>query len=263
MKNFKDKVVIITGAGRGQGEVEATLFAERGASVAICDVLEEEGKRLAADLSARGLEARFFFLDVASSENWDSVVAEVIQWRSRIDILVNNAGILSRKTIATYTEVDWRRVLDVNLTGSFFGISKVTPYMCAQGGGAIVNIASNAAFSGHADPAYTASKWGLRGLTKSAALEFARAGVRVNCVCPGLVVTDINRDAAHLKTMIDLTPAGRAVEASEIASVVAFLAGDESSMITGEEIVVDGGFIAGAGYWKVAVEAGHYDAGNR
>jgi 3alpha(or 20beta)-hydroxysteroid dehydrogenase len=160
------------------------------------------------------------------------------------------------------SEAAWRRVLDVNLTGSFLGIQKVAPQMCAQRSGAIVNIASNAAMSGHADPAYTASKWGVRGLTKSAALEFAAFNVRVNCVCPGLVLTDINRNAAHLQAMIGLTPLGRAAESSDIAALVAFLASDEARMITAEEIVVDGGFVVGAGYWKVSTEAGLYTVPN-
>jgi len=258
MSSLKGKVAIVTGGSRGQGLVEATLFAERGASVAICDVLKEEGESAAEELRRRELDVRFVTLDVTSSANWDSLVDDVLKWKSRIDILVNNAGILNRKTISTYAEADWQRVIGVNLTGTFLGIQKVTPHMCGQGRGAIVNIGSNAALSGHADPAYTASKWGIRGLTKSAALEFATFNVRVNCVCPGLVVTDINRGAKHLEPMINMTPMGRPVEAHEVAALVAFLAGDEAGMITGEEIVIDGGFIAGAGYWKIATEAGHY-----
>jgi len=258
MQTFQDKIVIVTGGARGMGRVESTLFAEGGAYVAICDVAPEEGEQSASELRERGLQARFFKLDVTSQENWSQVIAAVLEWRGRIDVLVNNAGILYRKTISNYPEAEWRRVLDVNLTGTFLGVSQVAPTMCAQRSGAIVNIASNAALSGHADPAYTASKWGVRGLTKSAALEFAAFNVRVNCVCPGLVVTDINRHSPHLQPMIDMTPVGRAVEADEIASVVAFLASPASGGITGEEIVVDGGFTAGAAYWKVASQAGLY-----
>ncbi|MDW3682139.1 SDR family NAD(P)-dependent oxidoreductase [Cupriavidus sp. CV2] len=260
MSSFKDKVAIVTGGAGGLGRVEARLFAEQGAFVAICDVAADGGEQLAAELRDRGLQARYFTLDVTSQASWDAVIADVLRWQGRIGILVNNAGILCRKTIASYSEAEWRRVLDVNLTGTFLGISRVAPHMCTRRGGAIVNIASNAALSGHADPAYTASKWGVRGLTKSAALEFAASGVRVNCVCPGLVITDINRHSEHLKPMIAMVPMGRAVEADEIASVVAFLAGDGSGMITGEEIVVDGGFTAGAAYWKVSTDAGLYGA---
>lgn len=263
MQNFKDKVVIVTGGSRGQGAVEATLFAERGASVALCDVLEVEGEAAAAELRARGLQARFFRLDVRSADDWSRVVAAIIEWRSRIDVLVNNAGTLSRQTISNYTDADWHRILDINLTGSFFGIRQVAPHMQAQGGGAIVNIASNSAFSGHADAAYTASKWGVRGLTKSAALEFAADRIRVNCVCPGLVLAELNRDAPHVQTMIGMTPLGRSVDPGEIASVVAFLASDEASMVTAEEIVVDGGFITGGAYWKVSVDAGYYPSQRR
>ena len=258
--SFEGKVAVITGAANGQGRAEAALLARRGAAVAICDIADEAGAALAVELRDQGMAARYFHLDVGSSTDWDRVVAGVVEWQSRIDILVNNAGILKRKTIENYTEAEWRQVIDINLTGSFFGIQKVAPFMREQRSGAIVNIASNAAFSGHPDPAYTSSKWAVRGLTRSAALELAAFGVRVNCVCPGLVITDINRNAAHLGTMIGMTPLGSAAEVEDIAAMVAFLAGDEARMITGEEIVIDGGFTAGAAYWKVAVEAGYYGA---
>jgi 3alpha(or 20beta)-hydroxysteroid dehydrogenase len=260
--SFEGKVAVITGGANGQGRAEAVLFAQQGAAVAICDVAQEEGETLAAELRARGLQARYFALDVSVAADWDRMVTAVADWQSRIDVLVNNAGILKRKTIADYPEADWRRVIDINLTGSFLGIQKVAPFMREQRSGAIVNIGSNAAFSGHPDPAYTASKWAVRGLTKSAALELSVFGVRVNCVCPGLVVTDINRNAPHLATMIGMTPMGRAAEVEDIAAMVAFLAGDGARMITGEEIVIDGGFTAGAAYWKVAMEAGYYGARN-
>lgn len=249
--SFKGKVVLITGAGRGMGRVEANLFAERGASVVACDILEEEGDGVAAEIRSKGLDARFVPLDVTSAAGWAEAVARTVRSLGRIDVLVNNAGILTRRTVATYEPADWRRVLDVNLTGVFLGLQAMTPVMIGQRGGAIVNIASNAAFSGHPDPAYTASKWGLRGLSRTAALEFAPSGIRVNCVCPGLVRTDINSGAALVQPMIDMTPLGRSVEPMEIAATVAFLASDEAAMITGEEIVVDGGFTSGAGYWKI------------
>ena len=259
MQDMKEKTVIITGGGRGQGLVEAQMFAERGASVAICDILDSEGEQAARELASKNFAVRYFHLDVVADEEWKATVAAVMEWTGRIDVLVNNAGILKRKTILTYSESDWREVLDVNLTGTFLGVQNVAPHMCRQQSGVIINIASNAAFSGHPDAAYTASKWGVRGLTKSAAMEFASYGVRVNSVCPGLVVTDINRHAPHLGTMIGMTPLGRAVEAEEIAATVLFLAGDGARMITGEEIVVDGGFTAGANYWKVAQDSGAYE----
>ena len=128
--------------------------------------------------------------------------------------------------------------------------------MVEGGGGSIINISSNSAFSGHADPAYTASKWGLRGLTRSAANEFSADGIRVNAVCPGLIVTGLNRESPHLRPMIDLTPAGRSGEAEEVAQLVLYLASDASRFVTGEDFLIDGGFVAGAAYRRVGVDTG-------
>jgi 3alpha(or 20beta)-hydroxysteroid dehydrogenase len=258
MSDFAGKSVIVTGGGRGQGLVEARLFARRGAKVAICDVVAAEGEAAAALARSEGLDIVFQTLDVTSEADWQRVVDAVCVRTGRIDVLVNNAGILTRKTISECGLSDWQKVLAVNLTGAFLGIRAVTPVMRAQRSGAIANISSNSAFSGHADPAYTASKWGLRGLTKSAALEFASSGIRVNSVCPGLVLTELNQGGAHLQPMIDLTPLGRAVSPEQVAELVAFLASDAAQMITGEDIVIDGGFVHGAAYWSVATQAGRY-----
>ena len=258
MNDFSGRVVVVTGGARGQGLAEVRHFARRGARVVMADVLVDDGVTATAELIAEGLEVRFRRLDVTDGAAWDELVATTLTEWGRIDVLVNNAGILTRRSIADCDEASWRKVLDVDLTGAFLGIRAVAPTMCARRSGAIVNIASNSAFSGHVDPAYTAAKWGLRGLTRSAALEFAAFGIRVNCVCPGLVVTGLNRGAPHLAPMIDLTPLGRAVEVDEVASVVGFLASDQAAMITAEDILVDGGFIAGAAYWKVATETGRY-----
>ncbi len=177
-------------------------------------------------------------------------------WKGRIDILVNNAGIINRSTVANTGLEAFERVLKVNLTGAFLGIQAVAPVMAESGGGAIVNISSNSGYSGHYDPAYTASKWGLRGLTKSAAMEFAGKNIRVNAVCPGLVVTGLNASSPHLKPMIEMTPMQRSGTPEEIAELVAFLASDAARFITGEDFVIDGGFTAGAAYRRVAVETG-------
>lgn len=174
-----EKVVpVVTGGGRGQGAVEAELLTAAGASVLICDALEAEGEALAAKL---GEATRFLRLDVTDAEAWDGAVKTAMDWTGRLDVLVNNAGIINRKIIRDMTPEEWRRVIDVNLTGAFLGIRAAAPVM--RQGGSIINISSNSAFSGHYDPAYTASKWALRGLTRTAAMEYAQTGIRVNAIC--------------------------------------------------------------------------------
>jgi 3alpha(or 20beta)-hydroxysteroid dehydrogenase len=256
LSDLSGKTAIVTGAARGQGAVEAELLAVSGASVLLCDVLDEEGHALAERLRADGLKARFFRLDVTSEEAWAQALAIVTEWTGRLDILVNNAGIINRKIIRDMSVEEWRKVLDVNATGAFIGVKLAAPLMAETGGGSIVNISSNSAFSGHYDPAYTSSKWALRGLTRTAAMEFAEEGVRVNAICPGLIVTDLNRGSPHLKPMIGMTPMQRSGEATEVAQLVLFLASDASAFITGEDFVIDGGFTAGAGYRRVAKETG-------
>lgn len=258
MTNLTGKLAIVTGGARGQGEAEARLFAVRGASVIIADVLADEGRALAQTLEQDGFEARFAYLDVTDPQSWEGVVALAKEWKNRLDILVNNAGIINRSTIADTGLAAWERVLKVNLTGAFLGIQSATALMADSGGGSIVNISSNSGYSGHYDPAYTASKWGLRGLTRSAAMELVSKNIRVNAVCPGLVVTGLNASSPHLKPMIDLTPMKRSGKPEEIAELVLFLASDASGFITGEDFVIDGGFTAGAAYRRVAADTGIY-----
>ncbi len=256
ISDLTGRLAIVTGGARGQGEAEARLFAARGAAVIIADVLADEGRALAEVLQAEGREARFIHLDVSDPSSWEGVVTLAREWKGRIDILVNNAGIINRSTVANTGLEAWERVMKVNLTGAFLGIQAVVPVMAENGGGAIVNISSNSGFSGHYDPAYTASKWGLRGLTRSAAMEFAAKNIRINAVCPGLVVTGLNASSPHLKPMIEMTPLKRSGKPEEIAELVAFLASDAAQFITGEDFVIDGGFTAGAAYRRVAVETG-------
>lgn len=259
MTDLSGRLAIITGGARGQGEAEARLFASKGAAVIIADVLAEEGRALAESLQEEGREVRFIYLDVTDPTSWAGAVALATEWKGRIDILVNNAGIINRTIVETTSLEAWERVLKVNLTGAFLGIQAVTELMAKSGGGSIINISSNSGFSGHYDPAYTASKWGLRGLTRSAAMELTPKAIRVNAVCPGLVVTGLNANSPHLKPMIDMTPMKRSGKPEEIAELVLFLASDASSFITGEDFVIDGGFTAGAAYRKVASQTGIFD----
>lgn len=256
LTDLSGKTAIVTGAARGQGAIEAELLATAGASVLLCDVLAEDGNALAKRLTIEGKNVRFLTLDVTSEAGWHDALATVRDWTGRLDILVNNAGIINRKIIRDMSIDEWKKVMEVNATGAFIGIKLAAPMMAETGGGSIVNISSNSAFSGHYDPAYTSSKWALRGLTRTAAMEFADDKIRVNAICPGLIVTDLNRNSPHLGPMIDMTPAQRAGEADEVAQLVLFLASDGSSFITGEDFVIDGGFTAGAGYRRVAKETG-------
>jgi len=251
MFDFVGKVAIVTGGARGQGAVEVRRLAECGAAVLIADVLEDEGRALAETLTAGGLLARFHRLDVTSPDAWKAALAEVEAWRGRLDVLVNNAGIVRRRAILDMSVEDWDLTLGINLKGVFLGQKFAAPLMAQSGGGSIVNIASNSAFSAHQDPAYTASKWGIRGLTRAAASEFAALNIRANAICPGLVVTNLNRGAPHLAPMIAATPSGRAVEADEVANLVMFLASDLARSITGEDILIDGGFVALSAYRSV------------
>lgn len=258
MTKLEGKLAIVTGGARGQGEAEARLLAQNGAAVIIADVLDTEGVALAQALTDEGLKARFIHLNVTSEQSWAETVSLARDWQGRIDILVNNAGIINRTTVETTALDAWERVLKVNLTGAFLGIQAVSALMAENGGGAIVNISSNSGFSGHYDPAYTASKWGLRGLTRSAAMEYVGKGIRVNAICPGLVVTGLNANSPHLQPMIGITPMKRSGKPEEIAELVLFLVSETSSFITGEDFVIDGGFTAGAAYRHVASETGIY-----
>lgn len=251
LTDLSGKTALVTGGARGQGSVEAHLLAACGAKVLIGDVLEEEGKAFVAELAQEGLHVRFIRLDVSSEADWDAAVQSLRDWTGRLDILVNNAGIINRTLICATSLEKWNRLISINLTGSFLGIQRCAELMKQSGGGSIINISSNTAHSGHYDPAYTSSKWALRGLTRSAAMEFATDKIRVNAVCPGLIVTELNRNSPHLRPNIEQTPMKRSGTEEEVAQLVLWLASDASTFVTGEDILIDGGFIAG-GYRKVA-----------
>ncbi len=236
-QTLTDKVVLITGAARGQGAAEAELLSEMGARIIACDVLDDDGNALAQRL---GAAVSYLRLDVTDAAAWASVITAVTADFGRIDVLVNNAGIYRKAPLADWSADQIRDVLDVNLVGPILGMQAVSPVM--PSGSAIVNVASIAALRGFAEVLpYSSSKWGLRGATRSAARELAPLGIRVNCVCPGAVDTPmIDADSLDLSHL----PMPRAAQAMEIAHMVAFLAGDGSSYCTGAEFVVDGGATA-------------------
>ncbi|MDP0500520.1 MAG: SDR family NAD(P)-dependent oxidoreductase [Verrucomicrobiota bacterium JB022] len=255
---FTDRVALVTGAGRGIGKAIAEDLAREGVKVICLSKSESSCGKAAEEIRAQGGNAVALAVDVSDGAAVAQAAEALLKEHGKIDILVNNAGIINRKTIADMSVAEWRKVMDVNATGAFAGLKAALPLMAETGGGSVINISSNSGFSGHYDPAYTASKWALRGLTRTAAMEYAEKGVRVNAICPGLIVTDLNRNSPHLKPMIEMTPMGRSGEAEEVAQLVLFLASDASAFITGEDFVIDGGFTGGAAYRRVARETGIY-----
>ena len=244
-RDLSGKVAIITGASRGQGAAEAVLFAELGAKVVLTDVLADEGAAVAADI---GDAAVFVKHDVSSAADWATVVDTALSTFGRIDSLVNNAAVCLVRPIGEQSTDEFDLMLKVNLVGPFLGIQAVTEPMRAAGGGSIVNIASQAAVQGLAGyAAYGSSKWGLRGLSKVAAIELGPLNIRVNTVYPGMIDTPM---IEHLNVRRGPgghpgAPLTRVGAPEEVADVVAFLASDASTYVTGADLTVDGGASAG------------------
>ncbi|ANI38896.1 3-alpha-hydroxysteroid dehydrogenase [Mycolicibacterium vaccae 95051] len=222
------------------GASHARAMAAHGAKVVCGDILDAEGEDVAGEL---GDAARYVHLDVTSPGDWDAAVATTVAEFGGLDILVNNAGILNIGTVEDYELAEWQRILDVNLTGVFLGIRAVTPTMKAAGAGSIVNISSIEGMAGTVGcHGYTATKFAVRGLTKSTALELGPFGIRVNSVHPGLVKTPM---ADWVPEDIFQSALGRIAQPHEVSNLVVYLASDESSYSTGAEFVVDGGTLAG------------------
>ena len=241
MARLEGKVVLITGGARGQGEAEARLFIEEGATVWITDVLDDLGEKLAKEIGAE-----YRHLDVASEPSWQEVVDEIAASGKGLHGLVNNAGIFRNNRMIDTPLEEFDLVMDVNCRGVFLGMRAVAKPMVESSGGAIVNISSLAGLRAAAGAfAYGASKWAVRGMTKTAAVELARKGIRVNSIHPGLIETPMAHElGGDLDRMARRTPLGRIAEAEEVANLALYLVSDESSFSTGSEFIVDGGMNA-------------------
>ena len=241
-----DKVAIITGGARGQGAAEAELFAAEGARVIVTDVLDADGEATASRI---GAAAVYRHLDVSDEAAWQALVADTVEQHGKIDVLVNNAGIYRNASITEMDQETYRLVIEINQIGVWLGMKAVGPQMIAQQSGSVVNISSTAGFrGGPGSIAYTASKFAVRGMTKVAAREWGRYGIRVNSIHPGPIDTMMLQQVpgfeADSERFLRNTPLRRAADASEVAYLALFLASDESSFSTGAEFVVDGGGLA-------------------
>ena len=249
---LEGKVALITGGARGQGKSEVELFAKEGAKIIIADILDEEGKKLEAEIAELGGECLFTRLDVTDSENWKQAVQTAVTRFGKLDILVNNAGIAVWGTNDDTTEEIWDTVMDVNAKGVFLGTKHVIPEMQKSGGGSIINISSISGLIGQPtiQPVYNASKGAIRLFTKSTAIQYGKDGIRANSIHPGGVDTDMIshriQGEESQQRIKETVPLQRIAKPIEIAYGALFLASDESSYMTGSEMVIDGGVTAGA-----------------
>lgn len=250
MKTLDGKVAIVTGAGSGIGEATAKLFATEGAKVVVSDISEEAGKRVAGEIVKAGGEAVFIKADTSKEDDHRSLVTETIKKFGKLHIAVNNAGIGGAAGPTGEYPVDsWHKVIDINLTGVFYGMRYQLPEMVKAGYGSIVNIASILGHVGtESFPAYVASKHGVVGLTKTGALDYAKKNVRVNAVGPGYIYTGLVNENTLGKDAITALeqkhPMGRLGKPEEVAELILFLASEKSSFITGSYYPVDGGYLA-------------------
>jgi len=246
---LKDKVAIVTGAASGMGAATARLFAREGARVVVADLLETEGAAVAKAICDAGGEARFCKLDVTSDAEWAALVAETVSAYGKVDILINNAGVSGSHPDLLNTTT-WDQQMTVNAGSVFLGMRAVIPAMKKTGGGAIVNISSISGFVGQrmVHMGYNAAKGAVRLATKAAAIQFARDGIRVNSVHPGVMppmrTSMMTADPELRRRMMSAIPMGREGRIEEVANANLFLASDEASYITGIELPVDGGYLA-------------------
>jgi NAD(P)-dependent dehydrogenase (short-subunit alcohol dehydrogenase family) len=252
MGRLDGKVAVITGAGSGMGRASALLFTREGAAVLVADVNERGGAETVERVTAEGRQAAFRRTDVASSEDVRGMIQEAVERFGSLDVLYNNAGIAGQSArLAEQSEENWERVLGINLTGVYYGMRHALPVMLERGGGSIISTASVAGMVGFAGAAaYCAAKAGVISLTRTAAVEYARWNIRVNCICPGVVETpllaeiyggDVEADRPRL---LRRQPLPRFGTPEDIAQMALYLASDESGYVTGAAMVVDGGYTA-------------------
>ena len=247
---LEGKIALISGGARGMGAVEAHLFAKEGAKIIIGDVLEDEGRKLEAEINATGGEALFVRLDVTSEADWQKAVEAAVNRFGKLDVLVNNAGISGRGRVEDTAVEEWDRVMAVNAKGVFLGTKVAIPAMRRAGGGSIINISSQLGLVGtdHSSPQYQASKGAVRLLTKATAIQYAKEGIRANSVHPGPIVTPMTEaaraDPERYQLMLSRIPLGCYGQPEDVAYGVLYLASDESRWVTGSELVIDGGWTA-------------------
>ena len=250
MGRLDNKVALISGGARGQGAAEARLFVREGAAVVFGDIRDEDGKKVEAEIRAAGGAVTYVHLNVTREADWRAAVATAVQTYGTLNVLVNNAGILLRSKIEETSEEDWDRIMAVNVKGVFLGTKCAIPAMRRAGGGSIINISSTAGLVGSPGEtaAYTATKGAVRLFTKATAIQHAKDGIRCNSVHPGPIATDMIKDTLENRALweqrLRRLPMGRVGTPEEVAYGVLYLASDESSYVTGSELVIDGGTTA-------------------
>ncbi len=249
---LEGKVALITGGGGGIGKLTSTLFAKEGAKVVVSDVVDEAGRQTVADIEAAGGRATYVHADVSDSADAEAMVKSAVDTYGKLDVMMNNAGIFHSRdgSVIDTDEETWDRTIAINLKGVFLGSKYGVSAMLEGGGGSLINVASFVALMGAATPqiAYTASKGGVLAMTREIAVEFARKGIRANSICPGPIETpllaELLADPARRQRRLVHIPIGRFGQGQEIANAALFLASDESSLMTGAQLVVDGGITA-------------------
>ena len=248
MGRLQGKVAIISGGARGQGADEAKLFTEEGASVVFGDILDEEGRKLEAEIGESGGNVQYIHLDVTKENDWENAVAKAVSAYGKLDILVNNAGILTMKGLEQTESSDWDDIQEVNSKGVFLGTKAAIPAMRGSGGGSIINISSVAGLIGSRFTAYGASKGVVRLLSKSTAVQYGPEGIRCNSVHPGIIETNMTErligTPEDRQAQLDRTPLNIIATSRDVSFGVLYLASDESRYVTGSELVIDGGITA-------------------